>query len=285
MRTAQRRAAAPDQRIFAAARADRVAPHCWVATVEDAKDSCEFGDRGSSTVVVLLGDSHAQHWLAGLDRVGREQHWRVVAMVKGGCPVADMSALGSARFTRYYRECARYREAMLRRIVATRPAAVILASWDHYIPPDGEIEDWQVTPEMWRRGLRRTYERLAAAGVHTIAMRDVPRTGFDVPACLSRRAAALPFARECTYERRTSLAPRAVAAQDAAARGLPVQIVDMNDQVCATARCPVIQRGVVVFTDDNHLTASFARSVAPVLGDRIARAMGARGSVASRAAP
>jgi hypothetical protein len=273
MRSAERRAAEPDQRVFAAARIDRLAPDCWAATAEDANDSCEFGDRGSPTAVALLGDSHAQHWLGGLDQAGREHHWRIIAMVKGGCPVADMSELGSRRFTRYYRECARYRERMLRRIVATKPAAVILASWDHYIPPDGEAEDWQVTPEMWRHGLRRTYERLAAAGVRTIAMRDVPRTGFDVPACLSRRAASLPFARECTYERRTSLAPRAVSAQDAAARGLPVQVVDMNDQVCATARCPVVVDGIVVYTDDNHLTASFSRSVAPVLGRRIAQAM------------
>jgi hypothetical protein len=272
MRGAQRRAAQPDQRPFALARADRVAPECWSSTVEDATHGT-FGDRGSSTVVALLGDSHAQHWLAGLDAAGRERHWRIDVMVKGGCPVADMSELGGARFTRYYRECARYREAMLRRIVEMRPAAIILASWDHYIPPDGGIEDWQVTPAMWRRGLRRTYERLAAAGIRTIAIRDVPRTGFDVPACLSRRAAALPFARECVYARDSSLVPRAIQAQDAAARGLPVHIINMNDQVCARARCPVMQRGVVVYTDDNHLTASFSRLVAPVLGERIARAM------------
>jgi hypothetical protein len=128
---------------------------------------------------------------------------------------------------------------------------------------------------MWRRGLRRTYERLVAAGIRTIAIRDVPRTGFDVPACLSRRAAALPFARECVYERRSSLVQRALVAQDAAARGLPVQIIDMNDQVCNSARCPVVKDGVIVFTDDNHLSASFSRAVALVLGERIARAMDA----------
>jgi hypothetical protein len=150
---------------------------------------------------------------------------------------------------------------------------VVLASWDHYIPPDGRIEDWQVTPDMWRRGLRRTYERLAAAGIPTIALRDVPRTGFDAPACLSRRAASLPFAHECVFERRSSLVPRAIAAQDAAARALPVHIIDMNDQICTTARCPVTQHGVVMYTDDNHLTATFSRSVAPVLGERIARAL------------
>jgi hypothetical protein len=41
----------------------------------------------------------------------------------------------------------------------------------------------------------------------------------------------------------------------------------------------VIRNGVVVFTDDNHLTASFSRSVAPVLGERLAAALGPIGGV------
>jgi hypothetical protein len=106
-----------------------------------------------------------------------------------------------------------------------------------------------------------------------VAIRGTPRTWFDVPGCLSRRAAALPFAQPCTYERARSLAPAAVAAQAAAARGLPIRFVDMNDQICATSECPVVRNGVVVFTDDNHLTASFSRSVAPVLGERLAAAL------------
>jgi hypothetical protein len=273
LRAAERRVAAPDQRAFAAARGDRMRHDCWATTVEDVKGPCEFGDRTSSTVVMLLGDSHAEHWLGGLDRAGRERGWKIVAMVKGGCPVADMPELTNARLKRYYHECTRYRDAMLRRIIAERPAAVILSSWDHYIPPDGTGSDWQVTPEMWRRGLRRTYERLIAAGLPVVAIRGTPRTWFDVPACLSRRAAGLPFARPCTYSRARALAPAALAAQAAAARGLPIRFVDMNDQICATSECGVVRNGVVVFTDDNHLTASFSRSVAPALGARLAAAL------------
>jgi peptidoglycan/LPS O-acetylase OafA/YrhL len=275
MRGAERRVAASGQRVFAAARGDRMTPRCWANTVEDARTPCVLGDRNASIVIALLGDSHAEHWLGGLDRAGREHGWRVDAMVKGGCPVADISELGSERFRRYYRECARYREAMLQRIITMRPAAVVLSSWDHYIPPDGRAEDWQVSPSMWERGLRRTYARLTAAGIRTIVLRDVPRTGFDVPACLSRRAARLPFARACTYERATSVSRIAIAAQDRAARGLPVTVLDMNDQVCDTPRCQVVRNGAIVFTDDNHLTASFSRSIAPALGERVAAVMDA----------
>jgi len=157
----------------------------------------------------------------------------------------------------------------VRRIIEMRPAAVILSSWDHYFPVNGAASDWQVTPAMWQRGLRRTYARLANAGLRVIVIRGTPRTWFDVPACLSRRAAMLPGASDCSYDRAGSLSPLAIAAQDAAARGLDVRFVDMNDQICAAARCTVERNGTVVFTDDNHLTASFSRSLGPVLGERL----------------
>jgi len=174
---------------------------------------------------------------------------------------------------RWYYECTRYREAMLRRIVAARPAAVILSSWDHYMPVNGKGAEWQVTPTDWQNGLRQTYSRLTAAGIKTVAIRGTPRTWFDVPACLSRRAAKLPFARSCEYDRDQSLSRVGIAAQNDAARGLPIRFVNMNDQICGTPRCRAMRDGIVIFTDDNHLTASFSRSVAPVFGARLAAAL------------
>ena len=270
MRNAERTVAgSAAQRAFAAARTDRMEHGCWASTVEDVKGPCLFGDRDGKVTLALLGDSHAEHWLGGLDRAGREHGWRIDAMVKGGCPVADMPTLMRPRLKRYYHECTRYREAMLQRIIAMRPTAVILSSWDHYIPPDGTGADWQVTPAMWQSGLRKTYERLVAAKIPVIAIRGTPRTWFDVPACLSRRAAGVPFASDCTYDRAKAMSAAAIGAQQAAAKGLPVRFVDMNDLICATKRCRVQRNGVIVFTDDNHLTRTFSQSVAGPLGARL----------------
>ena len=54
---------------------------------------------------------------------------------------------------------------------------------------------------------------------------------------------------------------------------LPIAFVDMNDAICSTTLCAVTRNGIVVFTDDNHLTASFSRSVAPLLGTRVEQAL------------
>jgi peptidoglycan/LPS O-acetylase OafA/YrhL len=269
MVVAERHVAGSVHARFAMARVDRKNHDCWATTVEDARGACEFGDTKSSVTLALLGDSHAEHWLGALDQYGKERGVKIVAMVKGGCPVADMPELMQPRLKRYYRECTRYREAMVRRIIAMRPAAAILSSWDHYMPRDGKGSDWQVTPEIWGRGLRRTYARLSAAGVPVIAMRGTPRTWFDVPACLSRRAARLLRASACVYDRAGSLSEVAIDAQTAAARGLGVAFVDMNDQICTSSPCPVVKNGVIIFTDDNHLTASFSRSLSSVLGARL----------------
>ncbi|HYW33434.1 MAG TPA: acyltransferase family protein, partial [Gemmatimonas sp.] len=260
---------------FAAARADRMQHSCWARTAarQPAAD-CSFGDRSSGTTLLLLGDSHAEHWLGGLDRAGRAHGWRIEARVMGGCPVSDFSMLTRGATSRRYSACSRYREAMLQRAIAERPSAVILSSYDYYVPStDTDIDEHRVSVDAWQEGLRRTYSRLSAAGIPVIVMRGTPRVPFDVPSCLSRREEGLPFATECTYERDRAFTVRARRAQDIAARGLPVRFVDMNDQVCATVRCRTMRDGIVMFTDDNHLTASFTRSLAPVLGARIAGAL------------
>lgn len=284
MVVAERRVASTEQRLFAFARVDRKNHDCWATTVEDARGSCEFGDPKSSRTVALFGDSHAEHWLGALDQYGSENGLKVVAMVKGGCPVADMPELMQPRLKRFYHECTRYREAMIQRLIAMRPAAAVLSSWDHYLPSGGRRSDWQVTPEMWERGLRRTYERLTAAGIPVVAIRGTPRTGFDVPACLSRQAARLPAARDCTCDRSRALLRPAIDAQTRAAKGLEVALLDMNDRICATDRCQVRNDDIVFFTDDNHLTASFSRSMASVFGDRIEAALDrlTSGGVAAR---
>jgi peptidoglycan/LPS O-acetylase OafA/YrhL len=273
MRSAERELSVRPQSVFARARVDRMEPSCWTNTVEEWKGPCVFGDRNSSTTLSLLGDSHAEHWLAGLDRAGKEHGWRIESHIKGGCPVADVPQRFSGRLERMYGECIRYREAMIREIIAKKPHAVILSNWDHYIPVKGSGLVWQVAADEWMEGLRRTYARFSNAGIKVIVIRGTPRTFVDVPVCLSRRAANLPFAGSCNYDRARAFIPHAIEAQDRAARNLNVSFVDMNDQICATPVCSPVRNGIVMFTDDNHLTASFTRSVGHLLGDRVSRVL------------
>jgi peptidoglycan/LPS O-acetylase OafA/YrhL len=288
---AVRRVQQGDQRMFAAAREDRMAHDCWAASAASAvrrpATDCVFGDPNGAATVALFGDSHAEHWLAAFDRLGRERGWRVVLMVMGGCPVADAPELVDSRSNRRGRMCAEYREATVQRLIALQPDVAVLSNYDEYVTRDAtpsadEATDGRISPAAWGRGLRRTYTRLADAGVPVVAIRGTPYPGFDVPACLSRRAARLPMADACGYDRNEALHASARAVQldvvrEISARGLAVTAVDLADEVCAASACGVMRDGRVVFTDGNHLTASFTRSAANGLGTRLDAALSSMG--------
>jgi peptidoglycan/LPS O-acetylase OafA/YrhL len=249
---------------YATARNDHLPHECW------GRGGCTFGDAGSETTIALLGDSHASHWLGGLERAGQAHGWRIETHVMGACPVADLRGLIGGAAGRYYRGCAAFQEATLRRLAAERPRAVILSNSDNYL----QAEPLRIPEAVWTEGLRRTYARIERMGIVVIVMRGVPWVPFDVPSCLSRRAAGLPLATDCRFVPDRGFMARARGVQDRAARGLPVRFIDMNDQVCGGAtHCETERDGFVLYTDDNHLSRSFSRSLGPVLGERLEAAL------------
>ena len=231
-------------------------------TPSGARGRLLFGDTRSANTIALLGDSHASHWLGGLDRAGREHGWRIEPYVMGARPVADLRGLIDGAAARMYRGCARFQEAVMR-LAAERPGAVILSNADYYMEGDGVGPS--LPESVWAEGLRRTYARLTRMGIQVVVMRDVPWAPFDVPSCLSRRAAGLPLAGDRRFEPKRGFMARAQRAQDRAGRGLRVRFIDMNDQVCAPggARCETERDGMVLYTDDDHISRTFSHSWAP----------------------
>jgi hypothetical protein len=246
---------------------------CWGLSPRAKRGGCSFGGTRSATTIALLGDSHASHWLGGLDRAGQEHGWRIEPYVMGACPVADLRGLIGGAAARMYRGCAGFQEAVMRRLGAERPRAVILSNADYYMEGDG-VEP-RLPESVWAEGLRRTYARLTRLGIQVIVMRDVPWAPFDVPSCLSRRAARLPMAGDCRFEPNRGFMARAQRAQDKAGRGLGVRFIDMNDQLCdmGGGRCATERDGVVLYTDDDHISRTFSRSLGPVLGERLDAAL------------
>jgi peptidoglycan/LPS O-acetylase OafA/YrhL len=263
-------------RRYAAARDDHVGHDCWGRSPRAAREGCAFGATDSATTLALLGDSHASHWLGGLERAGKRHGWRIEPYVAGACPVADLRGLIGGAAARLYRPCARFQEATLQRLAEARPRAVILANSDYYMRGGpGRASDMGVPESAWTEGLRRTYARLDHMGIAVIVLRGTPWVPFDVPSCLSRRAARLPLATSCRFAPDWKYITRARRAQDQAARGLNVRFIDLVDQVCTVGagRCETEREGMVLFSDDNHLTRSFSQSLGGVLGERLEAAL------------
>ena len=260
-------------RQFQAARDDHVPHSCWGSSAA-VDEGCAYGAIDAATTIALLGDSHASHWIGGLDLAGRDRQWRIEPHVMGACPVADLRGLIDGAVARLYEQCAAYQEATMRRLEAAPPQAVILSNADFYLKPQAGRTPG-IPDAAWVEGLRRTYTRLARLGIPVVAFRALPWVPFDVPGCLSRREAQLPLATNCAFSPDRAFMARGRATQDEAARGLPVRFVDLNDLVCpgAATACPTARDGIIRYTDDNHITRSLSRALAPALGERVSSAL------------
>ena len=233
---------------------------------------CAYGDRRSRTTVVLFGDSHAMQFFPALDVVARRRGWRLVNLTKAGCPPAAVHVV-SPLSRREYPQCDAWREYALRRIERSERPAIVVAggSAHHTVIASGRRLDGAASARALGEGYRPVLRRLRASAGEVAVLTDPPRTSLDVPGCVS---GALDDLGRCAFERRPAVG-RAQSVAAAAQRVDGVRTVDATDQFCLPDLCPSVIGDVLVYRNSGHVTASFARTLAPWLGRRLAPARGA----------
>ena len=229
--------------------------------------TCTFGDPNSSTDVVLFGDSHAIQWFNALQLVARQAGWRLVTVVKSGCPASDIEAETVAKS----QSCKTWRAEAFRTIVTLRPALVFAGS---FTAGFGRTAGEWTDPKLKRLtlGTKATLDQLTRAGLSVVLFRDTPLPPFNVPTCLARSALhPWVFGRHsCEFDRATALSSSVFDAEKTAAAGMPrVHFLDLTDQLCRTSVCPAVLNNVIVYRDQSHLTGTFASSLAPALAARL----------------
>ena len=229
--------------------------------------TCIFGDPTSSTDVVLFGDSHAIEWFNAVHLVARQAHWRLVTVVKSGCAASDIGADTVAEAD----VCRTWRAKAFQTIATLRPALVFAASFTAVF---GRTNNRLLDPRLERLtlGTRATLDQLTQAGLRVVLFRDTPLPPFNVPTCVARSAVHPWFGlRSCGFDRATAVSSSVFAAEKTAAAGMPrVHFLDLTDEFCPAAVCPAILHDMIVYRDQNHLTGTFASSLAPAVAARLA---------------
>jgi hypothetical protein len=225
--------------------------------------ACAYGDADAATAIVLLGDSHAAQWFPTLERLAEERGMRLVSLTKSACPFVDI-ATWSQVFNREYRECAEWREAALRRIEAERPALVVAAySRVGSAAVDGRPVPYAEVGDAWTAALEASLGRLRAAGDAVLLLGDTPRMDEEPPACLSDH---LEDASACARPAGLATDAAWTARDREAAARARVAFVDPTAWFCTTEPCGVVQGRFLVYRDRHHMTATYARALAPYLG-------------------
>jgi hypothetical protein len=243
---------------------------CHLDQRSSTPKGCVYGDKKARRTITLVGDSKARQWLPMLDRYGKTRKWRIVAHTKSACSFSQADLAGPGA-TKRYPSCMTWNDKVLRRLKQDKPRIVVVALYKKHARKTAARTEAQRETIMVK-GLRSSWRSVSRAGSRVVVLSSSPYIGspypghprWQAPDCVAAHRAD-PAA--CDVPAATALtSPSVWTAQerDRAIRGIPrVSFVDLNPRLCNAQTCRVVIGNTLVYRDNHHLTATFARSLHP----------------------
>lgn len=201
--------------------------------------------------VALVGGSHDVQYYDALRQIADENGWELLVIGKQACrfSVPDSEHKLSE-------QCYEWNEQAMKELLRLHPDAVFTLST---VTRPGGVE----APEMVYQGQIDAWKELGAEGIHVIGLRDNPRFSWKAPECLESNADASA----CSVSRSD------IYAGDFAEllSGAPTNVtpIDTSGWFCDAELCEPIVGNVLVYRDQGHFTATYARSLAPILAEAL----------------
>jgi hypothetical protein len=209
--------------------------------------------------VELIGNSHAGHLAPAVEAIADAQQWTLTLRESDGCTVVtgDNVAMWSGN-AQYAKACAEWGTGTLAAVLDDHPDLAIFHERAPWTLTSGEVPAYEAR-------MKIVLTQLADAGIHVAVVRDVPAPEYahiDPATCISENASNLD---RCDYPLGEAVTddPSADAAEEL---GNPdVREIDLTPYICLAPTCSPIVGNVIAYTDDDHLSATFSRTLAPYL--------------------
>lgn len=204
---------------------------------------CSYGNLDNPDyVLALVAGSHSAHWFPALEPLANEMNFRLDIYNHDGCRFTDADPDGHLT-----PQCVEWNGNLLEVLKDHPPDLVFTTSTlnKRDTVPEGFVGQWK-----------------KLEGITTIfAIRDTPRMAQDVPKCLQAHDGNIEA---CTMPRDEALS-RVAPWENT--DNLPSNVIyaDLSDYFCDDTTCYPVIGNMMVYRDQHHLTASYVKTLAPVL--------------------
>ncbi|MBD3781320.1 MAG: hypothetical protein IE923_18930 [Micrococcales bacterium] len=216
-------------------------------------ERCDVGQDTGGGVMVVVGDSHADHLMTPLAAIAARHDMAVVEVRRWSCrPVlplfaSPLEAEADGTCVAWKSQMVDYVASLDARVVVTSGAAQGYGD----LPPELDAEIVSAYQQTWQPWLE--------TGAPLLVISDVPRWDVAVPLCVELGSGSDPCTRPRGEVVVEDLAMTAAASVDAPGLG----VVDLYPAFCDDDTCHAVVGGVITHRDSNHLTSTFAASLAP----------------------
>ena len=227
---------------------------------------CEQGGNfDGSPDLVMLGDSHMQHWSSAAAAAMEESGGSWVLVFHPGCRYGSETDRDEA-------ECANFQDAAEEYVASLAPKMVLttasktVAAPDEYLRSPGEQE---TMVDHYAQAIQPFLD----AGSQVIAMRDTPRYTYSIPECVDSNPSNLEACDGSAHEALAQINPvqEFLAEHD---YGSQVVSLDMTGLLCPDGVCKAVIGNVSTYLDDSHLSKTFVLSAKRQFADAFKEATG-----------
>jgi peptidoglycan/LPS O-acetylase OafA/YrhL len=227
--------------------------------------NCVYGNPNGEYTVALVGDSHASALFPAVQAVADAHGWKLLPYLKISCSFLDMR-IHNVNLKREYTECKTWNDNVVARLNAN-PPDLILVNQSRWMFPEVDAEA-NVTAE--GEAMAREIEKLPKTS-RIVIVNDVPLPSIKIPECLSDH---LDDYRQCAYSRAVGLGYFMGRREQLASNITGVPIVSLTQDICpGTGACPAVLRNMIIWRDEHHLTATFAKTLGPALDYKLVRVL------------
>jgi hypothetical protein len=167
------------------------------------------------------------------------------------------------KLKREYKECFRWRGAVVDHIRDVQPELVLVGSTrDYELWREGRAVRIRDIYPVWQEGLTAALAELSDAADRVVLLAETPYLTFDPVDCLAdtRIETCDPLTEMVVDDAYATL-------ETSAAEAAGADVLDATALLCPGRTCPVVVGGTVVFRDTNHVTASYMEQLASPIGN------------------
>lgn len=215
-----------------------------------------------------VGDSHNNTLIGAYESTAETYNWRIDVTGHAGCywTTAAQESESSAHSAscrewrtgvdRYLAETPDLDGIVVTHVAAAAPVIRVDGESQFETVVRGQVEAWGSRPDL---------------DVPILALVDNPRTTLAALECVETLGAG-------TYDRCRVPRSRALSSLDGQSEAVAIahnaHLIDLTQWYCDDQTCPQVVGNVLVYRDTHHITATYAATLAPYLGQELAKVVG-----------
>ncbi|MGL5810104.1 MAG: acyltransferase family protein [Nocardioides sp.] len=236
---------------------------------KEVRTLCPNGAADGKKTLVVMGDSHAQHWIPAFDVIGEKAGWKTYYLVRTGCTAVQVRPAPKAgESLSTTRDCADFQDWAMSVVKRTKPDMVAVSSTPpiHGVYAKGEtITEGAALEAALSRGHDKLFTKLRKHAKRVVLMRDIPRRLDKPGTCLGKRGNDLG---DCSSEPDSEYT-RLADLSERSANDAGVDVIDPSAWVCYDDTCPPVVGSVISLRDTQHMSETYARTLARPLGKQL----------------